>query len=169
MSLGHDNLQKVWTVDLNRFAEDFVRFIAARQQRSPPGVSLVVVPDERWDHLVQVMAPYRVDPENGDTRKGMAYAIREPLKEEEIPDLTKILFPEITDALRTSDLLVVLNRKTIMPVMTPYDFNSLFNLLIILIEKALWLHGYTNLNPLVDSTAFSTSIYFKPARYMRPS
>lgn len=161
--MSYIDFRETTTIDLNRFAQDFVNFIANREQRTPPRVSLVVVTDERWDQLLAVANPCRIDPGNIDQRVGIAYAVKEPIHDEEIPDLIKTFFPELAKVMPTSDLIVVLNEETLTH---PDDFNSIFNHLIILCEKALWMHGYPNLNPIADSVGFGNSAYFRVANYV---
>jgi hypothetical protein len=155
--------QKRLTIDLDTFAQDFVGFIARREKRNPSRVSVLTVPDDRWDQLLAVTAPYRNDPENQDLRVGMAYAIRSQVTHEEVPDLVKVLFPALAEAMQTSDLIIALNLERLTH---PKDFNFVFNNLVLLCEKALAVLGYANLNPIEDGSAFGNSDYFKAENYV---
>jgi hypothetical protein len=165
-----NSILKVPVIDLNAFAQDFVDYIASRMGRRPPQVNLVVVSDAKWDQLLAVTAPYRRDPENVDQRVGMAYAVKRPISEKEIPDLIKALFPELAKAVSDSDLIVALNQQTLTHPQEQgpeQAFNAIFNRIVLLCEKALAMQGYENLNPLEDSIAFAHSGFCRPERYLK--
>jgi type II secretory pathway predicted ATPase ExeA len=165
-----NSILNVPIIDLNAFAQDFVDYIASREGRKPPQVNLVVVSDAEWDRLLAVTAPYRRDPENVDQRVGMAYAVKRPITEREIPDLIKALFQELAKAIPDSDLIVALNQQTLThpPENDPEQaFNAIFNRIVLLCEKALAMQGYENLNPVEDSMAFAHSRFCKPERYVK--
>jgi len=152
-------------IDLDAFAQDFVNFIAIRERRRPPRLNLEVVPDEQWNQLLAVTAPYRKDAGTVDGRIGLAYAIKQPITR--LPDLVKILFPELAAAMQNSDVIVLLNEKTLTHPneSDPEEaFNSIFNHLIRLSEKALELQGYSNLNAVADSLSFINQ--YSAARYI---
>jgi hypothetical protein len=154
------NLEKPPVIDLDAFAQDFVNTIASREGKSPPRVNLVVVPDDQWDQLLEVTAPYRLDPKNIDRRVGVAFAVKQPMSDSEIPDLVKTLFTTLAEAMKTADLVVLLNQETLThPRESDPEraFNSTFNNIVSLCEKGLGLLGYTNLNPITDSLAFINS------------
>jgi hypothetical protein len=165
--LVQDNLRKTLVIDLGAFAQDFADFIATRERRRPPRLDLEVVPDEQWNQLLAVTAPYRKDAGTVDGRIGLAYAIKQPITRNEIPDLVKILFPELGAAMQNSDVIVLLNEKTLThPNESDPEqaFNSIFNHLIRLSEKALEMQGYSNLNPIADSLSFMN--HYSAARYI---
>lgn len=154
-------------IDLDVFAQDFVNFLTDREKIHRLRVNLVVVPDDNWDQFLAVGAPYRGDPTTVDVRVGMAFAIKQPVTK--IPDLMLTFFAQIAQAMRDSDVIVVLNELTLTHPQgsNPRErFNSVFNNLIVLCEKALFIHGFQNLNPLIDGPAFADSDYFTPARYI---
>ena len=158
-----NSVQKAPIFDIDLFAQDFVSFLADRERRNPQRAKIVVVSDERWDDLLAVTAPYRRDPGNVDQRIGIAFAITY----KEIPDLIKTLFPELAEAMSASDLVVALNMQTLTHPMgkdPEQAFNSVFNNIVILCEKALVAHGYQNLNPIADSLSFVK--HYSAVRYI---
>ena len=162
-----NSVQKAPIFDIDLFAQDFVSFLADRERRNPQRAKIVVVSDERWDDLLAVTAPYRGDHGNVDQRIGIAYAIKQPITHKEIPDLIKTLFPELAEAMSASDLIVALNMQTLTHPMgkdPEQAFNSVFNNIVILCEKALVAHGYQNLSPVADSLSFMK--HYSAVRYI---
>jgi hypothetical protein len=162
-------LRKPLTINMDEFAQDFADFLAAREGRKQSRIELIVVADEKWDQLLAVTKPYLLDPTNNDLRVGMVFAITEPMTEKEVPDLVKTLFPELGDAMQSGNVIICFNQQTMThPQETDPEraFNAVFNNLVILTEKALALHGYGILNPIVDSQEFHESPYFRADRWV---
>jgi len=165
--LDRKNFRKTLVIDLGAFAQDFVNFIATRERRSPPRLDLEVVPDEQWNQLLAVTAPYRKDAGMVDGRIGLAYAIKQPITPNEIPDLLRTLFSGLAAAMQNSDVIVLLNEKTLTHPneSDPEEaFNSIFNRIVRLSEKALEMLGYSNLNAVADSLSFINQ--YSAARYI---
>ena len=156
-------------IDFNAFAQDFASFLAHKENRQTPRVSLVTVPDEQWDQMVEVTKPYEHATTN-DLRVGFALSVKQPLGAGEVPDLVKTLFPDLAEAMLHSDLIVGLNLETLTHLESDPEqaFYAGFINVAILVERGLEQLGYSELDPLADNEAFGHSQYCKPERYARP-
>ena len=146
-------------IDLNQFAKDFAEFVNISHGIHAT-VNLVQFTDENWNQVMAATGPYRADQEQQDLRLGMTLAIKQPVRDEEIPDAIQVLLPSLAEAMRTSDVVVALNMDELVrnKLAATGDvnktLNELVNSIIIMYEKGLTLLGHKNLNPVADQKAF---------------
>jgi len=139
-------------IDLNQFAKDFAEFVNISHGIHAT-VNLVQFTDENWNQVMAATGPYRADQEQQDLRLGMTLAIKQPVRDEEIPDAIQVLLPSLAEAMRTSDVVVALNKLAATGDVNK-TLNELVNSIIIMYEKGLTLLGHKNLNPVADQKAF---------------